>query len=527
MKIIPKCIKTKRHLCASGSILLPLAQKWGLVGVVAIVALSAFGVQSASAASITLTTPQSLVINVTPSAEGKFAKSNAESISVASDAYAGYTLKITGNDNNVLVDGDKKLLSLDGADGISETTFNSATYNDRWGYRPSKFKSKSNDNFLPGPKLSGDIIDETKNANIETNNYTVELGARISNAQAAGNYKGTFIISAVANDSRYSIAYDGNGADSDVPKEQSSSAAEGTEITIAEAPTRESYYFVGWCTQKSVDETCDGEVYQPEETYKLVNGDNTLNLYAMWTKKTMQNWTGCDSLGNKTAYLPDMRDNNIYRVRKLADDKCWMVDNLRLGDSTMKNNRKLTSADSDIVNEYTLPESNEASFKNDDNGAESIYVVEEENGLELKIYGGYYSWCAATADTCTQATKNGDNAPNSICPKGWHLPTGNTDGEFSILDKALPGGTGDKGSRNGSYLLADNNDANSPAFVHGGRYNSSDSPLYQNVTGYYWSSTARNDTSAYDMLFSNSEVHPGTDSYYRSSGRSVRCVARE
>ena len=173
-----------------------------------------------------------------------------------------------------------------------------------------------------------------------------------------------------------------------------------------------------------------------------------------------------------------MRDNNIYRVRKLADDKCWMVDNLRLGDSTMKNNRKLTSADSDIVNEYTLPESNEASFKNDDNGAESIYVVEEENGLELKIYGGYYSWCAATADTCTQATKNGDNA-------------------------------------------------NSPAFVHGGRYNSSDSPLYQNVTGYYWSSTARNDTSAYDMLFSNSEVHPGTDSYYRSSGRSVRCVARE
>ena len=260
MKIIHKCNKTKRHLCASGSILLPLAQKWGLAGVVAC-GLSLIGAGNVSAASITLSTPSALVINVTPTEEGKFAKSNLGSFSVTSDAYAGYTLKIRGNsDDNALVDGDKKLPSLESTSGISETAFNTAAYNNKWGYKPSKFNGNTNDKFLPGPKFGGDIIDKTENANIDANNYTVELGVRISNAQAAGTYKGTFIISAVANDLRYSITYDGNGAAmDDMPENQSGTAPEGKSFIIGDAPTLEDYYFAGWCDKATMDETCSGK----------------------------------------------------------------------------------------------------------------------------------------------------------------------------------------------------------------------------------------------------------------------------
>ena len=142
MKITTNFIKqTKRHLCASGSILLPLAQKWGLVGTV-VCGLSLLGAGNVSAASITLSTPNKLEVSVIPSAEGTFAKSKAENISVTSDAYAGYTLKISGNDDNTLKSGENKLESFEGISGIDEVTFNSAKYNNKWVGATKKLKMK-------------------------------------------------------------------------------------------------------------------------------------------------------------------------------------------------------------------------------------------------------------------------------------------------------------------------------------------------------------------------------------------------
>ena len=78
MKIIPKLNKSKRHLCASGSILLPLAQKWGLVEVIVVVALSVFGARSVSAASITLEVPANLSFSVQP--DGQFHASEPSTV---------------------------------------------------------------------------------------------------------------------------------------------------------------------------------------------------------------------------------------------------------------------------------------------------------------------------------------------------------------------------------------------------------------------------------------------------------------
>lgn len=213
----------------------------------------------------------------------------------------------------------------------------------------------------------------------------------------------------------------------------------------------------------------------------------------------------------QTITVVDERDGNTYRVRRLADGKLWMVDNLRLGkeDETMT----LTSADSDVTDDYTLPASSTEGFS--DNTVDSLYI--DSN------YGGYYSWCAATAKTCSDAASNGAVATGSICPKGWHLPTGNAGGEIAALDKVI-GGTGSSGSRSDSYLLSDNDDAKSPAFLRSGGYSSS-GPNNQETYGFYWSSTAGNSTDAYYLFFGESFVNPAIGSVRRSNGYPVRCVA--
>ena len=337
MKITTNFIKqTKRHLSASGSILLPLALKWRLVGV-AVCGLSLLSAGNVSAASITLSTPSTLSVNVTPSTEGTFAKSDLGSISVTSDAYAGYTLTVKGKtDNNALMSGGNSLPSITETAGIDESTFNSAAHNNKWGYKPSRKNSTENSKFFPGPKLAGDILDKTNPSSKQstTTNYTVELGVRVDNNQPAGIYTGTFIFTATANDLTYSITYNGNGdGATGTPSKQTGSAAEGVGVTIGNAPTRDKYVFLGWCSQQTKDETCAGEVYQPNGTYKLINDKNELNLYAMWAR-VMQNWDGCSTLaeattsGDNQISLIDTRDNKLYYVAKLADGNCWMTEDL-------------------------------------------------------------------------------------------------------------------------------------------------------------------------------------------------------
>ena len=54
----------------------------------------------------------------------------------------------------------------------------------------------------------------------------------------------------------------------------------------------------------------------------------------------------------QTLELTDSRDGNTYKVRKLADGQCWMIQNLRLGDSKLSN-RILTSDNSaDEIPQY-------------------------------------------------------------------------------------------------------------------------------------------------------------------------------
>ena len=139
----------------------------------------------------------------------------------------------------------------------------------------------------------------------------------------------------------------------------------------------------------------------------------------------------------------------------------------------------------------------------------------------------YYSGPTATdADGKTSETVN-----TSLCPAGWRLPygrsTGNgaTSGGFSYLDIQL-GGTGATSSSSTTPTGADmskvyrtypNN------FLYSGYFDTS-SAYSRGSYGYYWSSTADYNRDSYYLYFGSSIVYPGTNSYNKYSGYSIRCI---
>ncbi|GHU07893.1 hypothetical protein FACS189431_3200 [Alphaproteobacteria bacterium] len=159
----------------------------------------------------------------------------------------------------------------------------------------------------------------------------------------------------------------------------------------------------------------------------------------------MQNWTGCStmSIGDKVI-LQDTRNGQNYRVRKMEDDRCWMIDNMKF------DNYELTPADSNVANNYNL-----MAVDNSTTGqaVDTPYLKDPATGSTYKnscIYrmgihedsltgcGYLYSWSAATAGTGDGISANG-NMTGSICPTGWRLPT-YTPNEFQILNGSMIAG---------------------------------------------------------------------------------------
>ena len=128
-------------------------------------------------------------------------------------------------------------------------------------------------------------------------------------------------------------------------------------------------------------------------------------------------------------------------------------------------------------------------------------------------YGVYYNWYTATAGSGTYAIASG-SAAQSICPKGWKLPTGGTinttgNGEFQQLY--------------GAYNNYNNFTVTTSAVLSGYRNGTDYSDL--NIAGVWWSNTASTETNGYGLSFNSSSVYP-LYSGQKRCGLSVRCVAR-
>jgi uncharacterized protein (TIGR02145 family) len=213
--------------------------------------------------------------------------------------------------------------------------------------------------------------------------------------------------------------------------------------------------------------------------------------------------------------LIDTRESNnqrTYKVKLMPDGHIWMVQDLKFGDKC--NNRTSFKGSTfdmeDILSSLT-----------------KTYYGDCRNNAQSKS-GHFYDWAAAlnksdayrgsSSKIGCSGTSSGTSGTNpgacqGICPNGWHIPTGNTTGEFQALAKAL------KCPTNNDKCL----NANSTwEGVYGGYCGSNFGN--QGRVAYYWSSTFANNNNAYILYFSSGSIRPGNGTEGKNIGLSVRCV---
>lgn len=228
--------------------------------------------------------------------------------------------------------------------------------------------------------------------------------------------------------------------------------------------------------------------------------------------------TGTDSRGGTT---------RSYKIGKLADGNCWMLDNLKLGSSA--GTMMLTSLDTNLTNRssFTFPQVITSTSDSSYDDPRAYGPVPGDTGSGETNYGYMYNWAAATAGE-SQATHpdTASNAPNSICPKNWRLPTGDYTGEFAMLNAKMNNPSSTNPSSNQGTGYYQNWQHTSPfRGVLSGSWSKGSSFTSQGSYGNLWSSSAYSPGTslARYVYFSATDVNPNIFNG-RSAGFAIRCL---
>jgi uncharacterized protein (TIGR02145 family) len=298
-------------------------------------------------------------------------------------------------------------------------------------------------------------------------------------------------------------------------------------------------------------------------TTVAITGKN-FEVPTLSSPETMQQMTQsyCESMlvydsNNPTAggeiILPDSRNGQSYTIRKLADNNCWMVNNLRISLADVGNN---PSASDPNINTAALVGANAPDNSNPTTYTAPKYYDPTCGAINAPaapgcgntditsdhFYGFLYNWCAALGATTGACTGGGiypsdlsGNAMNSgnydaadtasICPAGWHLPSGGATGEFAYLNGMM--------AENGTYsVLTDSAHAVNWGFakpfrgVLSGHYMDGSFALQNSRANLLSASAFLGDPYSVSIAhFYSSLVHPGTGAGNRDGGFAVRCLA--
>lgn len=233
----------------------------------------------------------------------------------------------------------------------------------------------------------------------------------------------------------------------------------------------------------------------------------------------------------------DKRDEKTYTIARLSDGQCWMVSDLNLAGGTV-----ITAADSDLPtgSSYTLPTSSATGFSSDT--GRYVYntgneTTDQVNCTSSKPCNSYYSWLAATAGG-GGVNGNGYNAPYSICPKGWRLPTATTSdappqtnpnwktGDYYKLATAYGANLESNYYENTGTFYNNAGSGTIPNFLLAGNYGNSKYELGGDF-GLYWSSTSQSSAWSYFLVISPSNVDLANNGRSRRYGLPIRCILNE
>ena len=439
--------------------------------------------------SIAISIPGEIAFAVTPTATGEFASGSA-TLSVSTNNSSGYALYLSAPDGNALKSLNPDTSATVAALSQPATSDSDDFANNTWGYNLGTSAPDASATYQAVPLDQSQPQQTTEAPTNDT--YTLTFGAKVDNTMPSGTYTSTVTISVVANP--VILTWD----ELVLMQDMNPSACAGAPV-------------------------------------------------------------------GATKRLKDDRDGKLYWVAKLADNQCWMTQNLDLDLST---DTALTPDDSDVSANWTPAMSTQTTLTSgdfsDNNGVRSfdggMYVnsslsswtncnytsgtcsnwtkVEDEtDGTKMVamseprddgviiagntydahyLAGNYYQWNAAMAGTGESATTSGTNATDSICPKGWTLPTG---GSSSRQYNQLVSAYSLSGSAGATALTKPPLYFIPAGYVYSGSLNAAGD------VGVYWSSTATSSTFAYSLYFGSGSVSPSY-SYSRYNGQSVRCLAR-
>ena len=246
--------------------------------------------------------------------------------------------------------------------------------------------------------------------------------------------------------------------------------------------------------------------------------------------------------------LTDERNGQTYRIKKMQDEKCWMVDNMKykgegititnIGDGT----EGITLNDTDGRYNTVDGTSSTATSGTGTNWDKAFYnnpmVTSYCYGDSIQSSytkcGYLYNWYATTAGSGTYSVNTqGTNVADSICPTGWRLPSAMSDGtspttsgtsivaaDFAVLNASMNAGSLTSGSTTSNYYAGWQFTG---AWFRVFSELRNDSLSSRGSVGYYWSSTANVSAQAIGLYFQNSDVKI-TGSFSEWAGLATRCV---
>ena len=389
--------------------------------------------------SMTVSTSGAVKVDVAPSTGGEAGIAVvADEVEIVSDCRAGYTFNIVGpTDNNLYLDGDSEnddsgtyFMPVDGTNALN----NSANVN-KWGY--SLTANNSAGVFTALTDAGAVLKTPAQTASLDSDIDSVVpiyYGTSVSGTMAPGGYTfadGNKISYQIVMDVSCApgIHYEANGADEGVMGVQEAEAGAGVYL-IPPNYSREGYGFKSWNTQPDGS----GTNYGPNE-YITMPDSGVLTLYANWVASAgdLQGWTGCSSLSvNDVTALTDTRDGNTYAVAKLADGKCWMVENLRLdlegAGITEYNTNNPSSEFLEKLADVT-PNNGEWCVRTASGAASDPCEREmnyNTNNLDRSLEASYNVNGIADVSWYSYGVMYNKYTANNVCPIGWKLPTGAT-----------------------------------------------------------------------------------------------------
>lgn len=549
---------------------------------------------------------------------GTSSEITGSTFSVTCNDANGFALYAVGNSNNTL--GNTNLIGT--SSNIATNTSGNDSYwamkvNPTSGNTPTIENSFNNYHVVPNAHTKVASYNQSTGSGSLAVQATYK--ASISTTQLAGNYLGQVkytLVHPVSEIMPYEIACDSGRicynpntvtVEGSMGKQPFSSSSATSATLLASNFSREGYGFAGWSDAYDYDTNPNAHFYGPQEDITFAAGQYTgsnpgLSLYAVWVKSegSLQDSTKIaelcgtgagaltpapiDGTANLTSVsaLTDQRDNETYAIAKLADGKCWMIENLRLEStnsdnstgvlaqgygtsSTYGNFYGLADAESADFTDYTTYSTyvNSLYYSGTQEGTASIdigisnypgYRIPRYNNLNtpadannrpqnptsdifiannttvgMYSYGNYYTWHAAIADTAYYSS--GDHGTTSLCPTGWRLPIGGqstANNSFGALSIALGGPAGGAAANNNSSptgtVMSKTFRSYPNNFLYSGYFYRS-SARNRGSAGYYYSSTAQSYYKNFGLSLGSSGLDPGTVSSDKCQGKSIRCIA--